>query len=78
MEILNPDNVDEYKEMTGQGIWRFYTLDGNECIMQPWPTLMARTLDGSRGLHAGDRLDSAGTACRRICRPGCTRDSWST
>lgn len=45
MKILNPDNVDEYKKMTGQGIWRFYKLDGNECIMQPWPTLMARTLD---------------------------------
>ena len=45
MKILNPDNVDEYKKMTGQGVWRFYTLDGNECIMQPWPTLMARTLD---------------------------------
>jgi hypothetical protein len=45
LKILNPDNVDEFRKLTGLGVWRFYALDGNECIMQPWPTLMARTLD---------------------------------
>ncbi len=45
LKILNPDNVDEYTKLTGLGVWRFYALDGNECVMQPWPTLMARTLD---------------------------------
>lgn len=44
--ILNPDNTDQYTELTGQGIWRLYALDGDKCILQPYPVLMARTLAG--------------------------------
>jgi hypothetical protein len=43
--IFNPDNAQHYTELTGQGIWRLYALDGDTCTMQPFPVLMARTLD---------------------------------
>jgi hypothetical protein len=46
MTILNPDNSDQYKELTGRGVWRLYALEGDKCILQPYPVLMARTLDG--------------------------------
>ena len=46
LTILNPDNPQQYTELTGQGIWRFYALDGDKCTMQPFPVLMARTLAG--------------------------------
>ena len=52
LKVLNPDNTDEFRNLTGMGIWRFYALDGNDCVMQPWPTLMARTLDA----HAAFQL----------------------
>jgi hypothetical protein len=42
--ILNPDNVTQYDELTGQGVWRLYQLDGDRCIVQPIGVLMARTL----------------------------------
>jgi hypothetical protein len=44
LTILNPDNTQQYTELTGQGTWRFYVLDGDKCTMQPFPVLMARTL----------------------------------
>lgn len=44
--ILNPDNSEQYTELTGQGVWRFYALDGDRAVMQPFPVLMARTLAG--------------------------------
>ena len=44
LTILNPDNVDQYKELTGQGVWRFYKLEGDKCVLQPIGVLMARTL----------------------------------
>ena len=46
LQIFNPDNVDHYKEMSGQGTWRFYKLEGTRCVMQPWPVLQKRTLEG--------------------------------
>jgi hypothetical protein len=46
LTVLNPDNVSQYQELTGQGVWRFYALEGNRAIMQPWPVLQNRTLDG--------------------------------
>jgi len=46
LTILNPDNTEQYTELTGQGVWRFYALDGDKCILQPIPVLMARTLVG--------------------------------
>lgn len=46
LTILNPDNVPQYKDLTGQGVWRFYVLDGDAAIMQPWPVLENRTLEG--------------------------------
>ncbi|MFT7700117.1 MAG: hypothetical protein ACI8S7_001954, partial [Candidatus Krumholzibacteriia bacterium] len=44
--ILNPDNTAHYKEQTKQGVWRFYQLEGNEVTIEPYPVLLARTLDG--------------------------------
>lgn len=46
LTVLNPDNVPMYQELTGQGVWRFYALAGDKCIMQPWPVLENRTLEG--------------------------------
>jgi len=44
--IFNPDNTEQYLELTGQGIWRLYYLTETECIIQPYAVLQARTLDG--------------------------------
>jgi len=44
LTIANPDNTHKYMAQTGQGVWRFYALDGDNCIMQPFPVLMSRTL----------------------------------
>ena len=44
VEILNPDNVQQYQEQTGQGTWRYYALKDGVVTMQPFPVLMARTL----------------------------------
>lgn len=46
LHVFNPDNVAHYQELTGQGVWRFYALDGNRATMQPWPVLQNRTLEG--------------------------------
>ncbi len=46
LTILNPDNTQHYKEQTGQGVWRLYRLRGNEVTIEPYPVLLARTLDG--------------------------------
>jgi len=46
LTILNPDNTQHYKEQTGQGVWRLYKLSGNEATIEPYPVLLARTLDG--------------------------------
>ncbi len=45
LEIINPDNLGSYGELTGYGIWRLYSLQGNRVIMEPWPILQGRTLD---------------------------------
>lgn len=46
LTVLNPDNVLHYTEQTGQGVWRLYRLEGNEATIEPYPVLVARTLDG--------------------------------
>jgi hypothetical protein len=46
LSVLNPDNVDQYRELTGQGVWRLYSLEGDKAVLQPYPVLMARTLAG--------------------------------
>jgi hypothetical protein len=60
--IFNPDNVNQYKEMTGMGTWRFYKLEGDRCVMQPWPILQKRTLEG----HAAFMLAADWTLRRTI------------
>jgi len=45
LTVLNPDNTEHYKEQTGQGVWRLYQLDGNEVTIEPYPVLLARTLE---------------------------------
>lgn len=44
LTVVNPDNLDHYRELTGLWVWRFYSLDGDHCVMQPFPVLMSRTL----------------------------------
>ncbi len=43
--VINPDNLADYTDRTGYGIWRLYSLRGDTCITEPWPILMHRTLD---------------------------------
>jgi len=52
LTVLNPDNTPDYKAQTGQGVWRLYKLDGNQVTIEPYPVLLARTLDA----HAGFML----------------------
>jgi hypothetical protein len=42
--ILDPDNLDEYLRLTGQGPWRMMSYRGGACTVQPVPVLIARTL----------------------------------
>jgi len=44
--LINPDNVDHYRESAGVGTWRLYARQGDEVIIQPVGVLQARTLDG--------------------------------
>jgi hypothetical protein len=44
--VINPDNTPHYLELTGQGVWRLYQLDGNRATIEPFAVLLARTLDG--------------------------------
>jgi len=44
LPILNPDNLDEYKQLTGQGPWRMMSYRDGACTIQPVPVLIARTL----------------------------------
>ncbi len=46
LTVLSPDNIPDYRSQTGLGVWRFYKLDGNSCIIEPYGTLQARTLEG--------------------------------
>lgn len=46
LRIVNPDNLESYMARTGYGSWRLYRLDGDSCIVEPVPTLQARTLVG--------------------------------
>ncbi|MEN8008475.1 MAG: hypothetical protein ABFS42_15810 [Candidatus Krumholzibacteriota bacterium] len=44
LTMLNTDNVPQYDELTGQGVWRLYQLEGDKAVLQPIGVLMARTL----------------------------------
>ncbi|MCP4291782.1 MAG: hypothetical protein GY780_08090 [bacterium] len=46
LTVISPDNIPQYREQTGQDIWRLYKLKGNLAIIEPYGTLQARTLDG--------------------------------
>lgn len=46
LHVLSPDNVESYSQLTHNGVWRLYHLDGDACIVEPVPTLQARTLEG--------------------------------
>ncbi len=46
LKVFNPDNVPHYTELTGQGTWRLYALEGDACTLQPFPVLESRTLAG--------------------------------
>jgi hypothetical protein len=46
LTVVNPDNTSHYAELTGQGVWRLYQLAGNRVIIEPFPVLLARTLEG--------------------------------
>jgi hypothetical protein len=52
LEVISPDSIADYRQQTGQDVWRLYLLDGDSCIIEPYGTLQARTLDG----HAGFML----------------------
>ena len=52
LAVISPDNIPDYRNQTGQDIWRLHKLDGNICIIEPYGTLQARTLEG----HAGFML----------------------
>ena len=45
LTILNPDNNTHYKEQTGYGVWRLYKLRGNVVTIEPYPILLARSLE---------------------------------
>lgn len=44
--IINPDGSDEYRRLTGQGVWRLYARRDDRIVMEPFPILLSRTLDG--------------------------------
>jgi hypothetical protein len=44
--VINTDNSHHYKELSGYGVWRLYALDGDNCVIQAFGVLLARTLDG--------------------------------
>jgi len=46
LHIENPNTSAHYLELTGQGVWRLYQLDGNRAVIEPFAVLLARTLDG--------------------------------
>ncbi|MCB1183972.1 hypothetical protein KDM41_11110, partial [bacterium] len=46
LTMINPDNTPAYIEQAGQGVWRLYRIEGDTVILQPYPVLLARTLDG--------------------------------
>lgn len=52
LTVISPDNIASYRELTGQDVWRLYALKDDTCIIEPYGTLQARTLDG----HAGFML----------------------
>ncbi len=46
LTVISPDNINIYRQMTGQDVWRLYRLEGDRCVLEPYGTLQARTLDG--------------------------------
>ena len=62
LHIINPDNTQAYRSLTGLGTWRLYDLAGDTCRVQPIPVLIARTLIG----HAAVSLVTRWTLQDRI------------
>ena len=60
LQIVNPDNLANYQARTGYGSWRLYRLDGDSCVVEPVPTLLARTL----AAHAAVELTTRWTLDR--------------
>ncbi len=62
LRIDNSDIVDIYKTRTSHGVWRMYKREGDDCIIQPIPILMTRTLGAHAAydLVAGWLLDTNG------------------
>jgi hypothetical protein len=52
LTVISPDNIPAYREITGQDVWRLYAMKKDVCVIEPYGTLQARTLDG----HAGFAL----------------------
>ncbi|PID80669.1 hypothetical protein CSA17_04155 [bacterium DOLJORAL78_65_58] len=46
LHVFSPDNIPDYREATGQDVWRLHKLEGNRVIIEPYGILQARTLDG--------------------------------
>ncbi len=46
LTVISPDNIPDYRLQTGQDVWRLYKLEGKTCIIEPYGTLQARTLEG--------------------------------
>ena len=44
--IENPNTSAHYLELSGQGVWRLYKLEGNHAVLEPFAVLQARQLDG--------------------------------
>lgn len=65
LRVVSPDNNDDYTAQTGNGIWRFYDLHGDRCVMEPWPVLQGRTLDG----HAAFMLMTDRILCEAVPQP---------
>ena len=69
--LLNTDNVDQYRSMTGQGTWRFYQWQDQRVVLQPISVLQARSLDG----HAVYQLVAQWFL---TAGPGCGLPLWLT
>jgi hypothetical protein len=61
LHVINPDNLDHYKELTGYGAWRTYKLRGDSVVVEPIPILIGRTLVGHSAVHLMTRWTLRGT-----------------
>lgn len=63
LRIIDPDNLDDYRDRTSYEPWRMYKYLDGACVVQPIPILMTRTL----APHAAYDL----VACWLLDRNGC-------